>query len=73
MSKKSKHSHPFLMKAGQVAERLGTSKSFVYTLVRRGDIPVVRMGEKAVRIRSDDLEQFINDSLDRGQNGKTSW
>ena len=63
---------PFLLNSEQVAEALGVSKSFAYALMRRGEIAVVRMG-RAVRVRPEDLEQFITANLDWGQNGKETW
>lgn len=61
-----------LLTATQVAEKLNTSKAFAYTLLRRGEMPVVRMG-KTVRVRPEDLEQFILDSLDEVYHGNKTW
>ncbi|MBT4511961.1 MAG: helix-turn-helix domain-containing protein [Chloroflexi bacterium] len=61
-----------LLTAVQVAERLNTSKAFAYTLLRRGEMPVVRMG-KTVRVRPEDLEMFIVSSLDEVNHGKKTW
>jgi len=56
---------PFLLNSKQVAQRLGVSKSFAYALMRRGELPVVRMG-KAVRVRPQDLDAFIKASVVQG-------
>ena len=61
-----------LLRASQVAKRLGVSKSLAYTLMRRREIPVVVIGGKSVRVRSDDLEAFILKNLDMGY-GQTAW
>lgn len=63
---------PFLLNSDQVAKILGTSKSFAYTLMRRGEIPVVRLG-RAVRVRPEDLNDFIKTKVDLGQNGQKTW
>ena len=63
---------PYLLNSGQVAKALGVSKSFAYALMRRGELPVVRMG-RAVRVRPQDLEDYIQASIDEGQNGETPW
>ena len=63
---------PFLLNAKQVAERLGISKEHAYSIMRRGDIPVVRMG-RSVRVRPDHLKKFIEENTDLGQHGKTTW
>jgi excisionase family DNA binding protein len=47
-----------LLKATEVAELLGISKSFVYNLMKRGEIPTVRLGT-ALRVKQSDLEEFI--------------
>ena len=51
-----------IMCANDVARRLNISKALVYQLVRRGEIPAVHIG-KAVRIRSIDLEAYIQRNL----------
>ena len=48
-----------LLSAEDVAELLGVPRTFVYALARRGDIPVVRVGERYVRFRSEALERWI--------------
>jgi excisionase family DNA binding protein len=49
-----------LLKGGQVAEILHISRSFAYLLMKRGEIPTVRMGN-AVRVRPEDLERYIHE------------
>ena len=63
---------PLLLNAEQVAQALGVSKSFAYALMRRGEMPVVRMG-RAVRVLWEDLQDFIKDNRDKGQNGSSAW
>jgi excisionase family DNA binding protein len=47
-----------LLKGREVAALLGVSTSFAYLLMKRGDIPTIRLGT-AVRVRVEDLEQYI--------------
>lgn len=47
-----------MLTAAQVAQRLGTSRALVYRLVERGQLPGHRFGS-AVRVRSDDLERYL--------------
>jgi excisionase family DNA binding protein len=72
MSMLTKTSYPFLLTASQVAEILNTSKSFAYALMNKGEIPVVRLG-KSVRVRQEDLEEYILSNVDKGSNGKAAW
>ena len=44
-----------LLKAGQLAEAIGISESYVYKLLKRGDIPAVKIG-RALRF---DLEEVV--------------
>jgi excisionase family DNA binding protein len=48
----------YLLKSEEVASILHVSRSFAYLLMKRGDIPTVRIGT-AVRVRPEDLEQYI--------------
>ena len=47
-----------LLRAREVADRLGISLTFSYLLMQRGEIPTVRLG-RSVRVRPSDLEQYI--------------
>lgn len=55
-----------LLKIEQVARRLHVSRSFAYLLMKRGDIPTVRMGS-AVRVRPEDLEQYILERVSKNE------
>ena len=47
-----------LMKAYEVAAVLGISRSAVFNLWRRGELPAVRIG-KLIRCKPSDLEAYI--------------
>ena len=47
-----------LLKSDEIAQLLGVSKSFAYKLIRLGILPSIRMG-RSVRVRQEDLDQFI--------------
>ncbi len=47
-----------LLKSDEVAKFLQVSRSFAYLLMKRGDIPTVRIGN-AVRVRPEDLQRYI--------------
>ena len=51
-----------LLKAKEVAERLNISRSQAFCLMRNGEIPIVKFG-KLVRVREEDLENFIRENL----------
>ena len=53
---------PKLFTGDDVAEILNVSPSTAYRLMRRGEIPTIRMG-RAVRVRPEDLEGFISSSV----------
>ena len=56
-----------LLKSDEVAEILQISRSMAYALMKRGDIPTVRIGT-SVRVRPEDLEKYIKDNV--SQNGQ---
>ena len=49
-----------LLNIKEVAEILHVSRSLVYSLLKCGDIPTVRIG-RMVRVRPEDLERFIHE------------
>lgn len=51
-----------LLTSEEVAKVLNVSVSFAYQLMRTGTIPTVRIG-KAARVRPEDLDEFIRDSI----------
>ena len=57
--------HPILLTADDVARILNCSKSLSYRFMQDGSIPVVRLG-RAVRVRPQDLETFIEANRSNG-------
>ncbi len=51
-----------LLKSDEVANILKISVSMAYTLMRRGDIPTVRIGS-SVRVRQQDLDSYIKENV----------
>lgn len=51
-----------LLTGNDVARILNVSRSFAYILMRRGEIPTVRIG-RSVRVRPGDLERFIEANI----------
>ena len=51
-----------LLRSDEVAEILKVSVSMAYTLMRRGDIPTVRIGF-SVRVRKEDLDRYIQENV----------
>ena len=49
-----------LLDSLKVAEILRVSRSFAYLLMKRGDLPTVRIGN-AIRVKATDLENFIRE------------
>lgn len=50
-----------LLKAGDIASILNISRGKAFSMMSRGDLPVIRFGG-SVRVKLEDLEQFIEDS-----------
>ena len=45
----------------ETAERLGLHPKTVERMIRRGDLPSMRIGDrKGIRVRADDLQAFID-------------
>ena len=51
-----------LLKSEEVAEILQISRSMAYTIMKRGDLPTVRIGT-SVRVRPEDLDKYILDNV----------
>jgi excisionase family DNA binding protein len=47
-----------LLTVNEAARRLGLGRSFVYSFIRRGDLPSVKIGG-ARRVLASDLEDFV--------------
>jgi excisionase family DNA binding protein len=58
---------PILLKADPVSAILGISRSHLYHLVQRGEIPAVLVGDKSVRFLPDDVKTFIHTRRLRGK------
>ena len=54
-----------LLTADDVARVLNCSQSMAYRLMQDGSIPAVRLG-RAVRVRPQDLDEFIQSRLSKG-------
>ena len=55
---------PRLLKTDEVAAILQVSRSFAYQLMKRGEIPSIRIGN-AVRVRPEDLQRYISEKSSR--------
>lgn len=59
----------------QIAERTGTSVSFWRAIIRKGELPVIRLG-RLIRLDGDDVREFLSrntqrrPSLERGELAK---
>ncbi len=61
-----------LLKPNDIAERLNVSKPQVYLMLRKGEIPVVRIG-RCVRVNEEDLNQYVQDrTCNKKQNRRCS-
>ena len=57
--------HTVLLSVANVAERLGCSRSHVYTLIADGKLPTINIGRgrSITRIPESRVEKYINDGL----------
>jgi excisionase family DNA binding protein len=58
--------HEKLLTPGQVAERLQVTVQTIYTWMRSGYLPSVKMG-RLWRVRPSELEEFIKQQKHKGQ------
>lgn len=59
-------SHPRFLQLADVAEILSTSTAQVYALVRRGELPAIKIGGRGQwRVESSELEAFIERSYEQ--------
>ncbi|HUV26563.1 MAG TPA: helix-turn-helix domain-containing protein [Anaerolineales bacterium] len=57
---------PRLLTASEVASILGLGLSTIYLLIRRNELPCIRFG-RAVRVRAEDMEKFIDSNSEGGR------
>ena len=60
-----------LLNPGDIAEILHVSKASAYLLLKRGTIPIVRIG-KMVRVKRKDLDRYIYEKTSLGTKGEQS-
>jgi len=58
-----------LLKPDEVGEVLKISKAQVYALLKRGEIPVIRLGT-LIRVRPCDLEKYVNEKAGQKDSGE---
>ncbi|MFC7246095.1 helix-turn-helix transcriptional regulator [Catellatospora aurea] len=59
---------PRFLTLEQVAEELSTSTAQIYALVRRGELPAIRLGGRGQwRVERSRLEEFIAELYDEAQ------
>ncbi len=51
-----------LLRPGEAAETLGLGRATVYTMIRRGELPHVRIGD-SVRIPTEALHKWIQNKV----------
>ncbi|CAN5528151.1 hypothetical protein BH20ACT10_BH20ACT10_00580 [soil metagenome] len=49
------------LKVPEAAELLRVPRSRMYALVANGDVPAVRIGERSIRIRREELTRFLTE------------
>ena len=57
-----------LLSIGQVCQRLGMGKSWVYRRIHEGEIPSVKLGH-TIRIRRSELEDYLRSTATRDLSG----
>lgn len=58
-----------LLRAEEVARRCDVATSTVYQWAALGEIPSIRLGEKVVRFREDDIDKWL-EHRSRGRDGQ---
>lgn len=54
-----------LLTVDEVAEWLAISKPTLWRMIRRGEIPVVKIAQRTIRIKLTDIEDYIEDHYRR--------
>jgi len=54
-----------LLTVDQAAEWLAISKPTLWRMIRRGEIPVVKIAQRTIRIKLTDIEDYIEDHYGR--------
>jgi excisionase family DNA binding protein len=61
-----------LLRPAEIAEILQVSRAITYSLLKKGEIPAVRIGS-LVRVRRVDLEKYINDKAHEKNQDKAGF
>ena len=59
----TKQTEPLLLRPTEAGEILGVGRSTVYTLIKDGVLPAVRVGKKSLRIPAKYLHKWVADQV----------
>lgn len=59
-----------LLRADEVAERLGLKVATVRKMIYKGELPIVRPTKRAVRVREDDLDAIVRRGYQPARRGQ---
>jgi len=54
-----------LLNIDEAAELLAVSKPTLWRMIRRGEIPVVKISQRTIRIKITDLQNYIDEHYDK--------
>ena len=57
------------MKVPEATEHFRVPRSRMYSLIQKGDLPAVRVGERSIRVNRHEVEQFLTEK----QRISTEW
>ena len=64
---------PALLTVHEVAALLSCSPYTVRAMIRRGDLPAVRLSARMLRVRAEDLEALVRQRLATASSAGTAW
>lgn len=60
---------PATLKVSEVAKILGISRNLVYQLIKEGQIPAKRLGQRRIVIPADSFKNWLNQTSQDGTSG----
>ena len=52
------------LRIGEVARQLRISRAQAYAMARRGELPVIRFGDHAIRVPADRLDAWLRERIE---------
>jgi len=63
----TEESKPVMMTVKEIAKEIGVAPMTVYRLVHRGELPAIRISQRSLRVRREELVKYLENQQVEGE------